>query len=157
MPKLIDHQEVQEKICQLLTEGHSLHAIVKMDGMPTKTTVLRWLKENPAFCVQYAHAREGQSELMADKMVEIALDPPKNADPQLLRVQMDAIKWAAGKMRPLKYGEPNLLKKMVDHEFERKMIDITPDKGEEEVQLLDKKQLARAVWAALYNPDKEKA
>ena len=149
--------DMADAICEQLMEGRSLHSICKQKDYPSIGTVMKWLRENPAFSQQYAHAREAQAEVMGDKVVSIAMEPEKNADPQMLRVQIDAIKWAAGKMRPLKYGEPNLLKKKVDAEFEREMINITPEKDDEEIRLLDKKQLARAVWAALYNPDKEKA
>jgi hypothetical protein len=60
--------------------------------------------------IKTAHTSSPQAELMGDRMIEIALDPPKNADPNMLRVQMDAIKWAAGKMRPAKYGAANSVK-----------------------------------------------
>lgn len=136
-----------DTICEQLMEGRSLHSICKQEGMPSIGTVMKWLRENPAFSTQYAHAREAQAEVMGDKMVQLALEPEKNADPQMLRVQIDAIKWAAGRMRPAKYGEANLIRKRADLEFEREMVNITPEASEDEnLPQLDRKQLARVIW-----------
>ena len=155
MPKLIDHSKVQDTICEQLTEGRSLHSICKDEDMPSIGTVMKWVRENTAFSQQYAHAREAQAEIMSDKMVQLALEPEKDADPQQLRMQMDAIKWAAGKMRPSKYGEANLLKRRADQDYDREMINITPTTDEGEVELLDKKELARVIWHTLFAPEEE--
>jgi hypothetical protein len=147
-------QDKADAICEMLMEGRSLREIVDMKDMPAMSTVLKWLRENSSFSSQYAHAREAQAELMGDKMVELALHPPKGQDPQMLRVQMDAIKWAAGKIKPAKYGEANLLRKRADLEFEREMIDITPQEAEERPPM-DRKQFARVMWYLLNAPAEE--
>ena len=156
MPKIIDHSKVQEEICNLLMNGKSLNSIVKMKGMPEKVTVLRWLRKDAAFCTQYALAREAQAELMGDKMVEFALEMPENADWQRVKMQMDAIKWAAGKLKPVKYGEANILKRRTDRQIDEELVNITP---EEEVNPIprDKKQLARVIWYMLNSPDEAAA
>ena len=148
-------EDLTEEICLLLTLGMSLRNICLKKEMPCIATVMKWLRLNPEFAAQYAHAREAQAELMGDRMVELALNPPKNADPNMLRVQMDAIKWAAGKMRPAKYGADQLLRRRADDDYDREMLNITPDEDPADVHRLDKKQLARVIWHTLLD-DEEK-
>ena len=148
-------EDLTEEICLLLMLGMSLRNICLKKEMPCIATVMKWLRLNPEFAAQYAHAREAQAELMGDRMVELALNPPKNADPNMLRVQMDAIKWAAGKMRPAKYGADQLLRRRADDDYEREMLNITPDEDPADVHRLDKKQLARVIWHTLLD-DEEK-
>lgn len=143
------------RICRKLASGVSLETICKPRLMPNIWTVYRWLNRHPEFSKDYARARELQAETMADRMVQIAMEDQGSKDPQMLRVKIDAIKWAAGKMRPTKYGEANLLKKRTDLEFEREMIDITPKPTDDE-HLLNKKQLARVIWHTLFSPEEDK-
>lgn len=146
-----------DAICEMVILGKPLQEICRAEGMPSEPTVYRWLEQFPAFRERYVRARELQAETMADMVVDVAMNAPASEDPSRIRAKMEALKWRAGRLKPAKYGEPNLIRRRADSEFEREMINITPDKDDEEVRLLDKKQLARAVWAALYNPDKEKA
>ena len=158
MPKIIDHDAVQEKICQQLMTGMSMREICQDKDMPHMETVMGWLRTNTAFSVQYAQAREAQAEMMADRMIEIALNPPTNMDAAVLRAQMEAIKWAAGKMKPAKYGADQLLRRRADDDYEREIINITPETDGGDVPRLDKKQLARVIWHTLMNgeePDDE--
>jgi hypothetical protein len=114
--------ETATKICTLLAEGMSLRAICKMDGLPDKTTVLRWLADDSEFCTQYARAREAQADEMADELLEIADDGTNDwmlrqgkdgADAwavngehiQRSRLRVDARKWLMSKLRPKKYGD----------------------------------------------------
>lgn len=74
-----------------------------MPGMPTKTTVYRWLASNPTFRDLYARAKEEQAESLADEIVSIADD--ETDDPQSRRVRVDARKWVAARLLPRKYGD----------------------------------------------------
>nr|WP_234902405.1 terminase small subunit protein [Agrobacterium rubi] len=89
--------------------------------MPCKTTVFKWLSQNAEFADQYARARELQADHYADEVAEIA-DTPKigkkikrTSDGKVeittfdmtehRRLQIDARKWLAAKLRPKKYGD----------------------------------------------------
>jgi hypothetical protein len=54
------HENAQ-KICELIIEGRSLRQISAIEGMPKMQTILDWLKADPEFLGQYAHAREETS------------------------------------------------------------------------------------------------
>lgn len=106
-------------------EGKSLRSICLQDGMPTKTTVFRWLQDDryAKFRDQYAYAREVQGDGYADETVDIADDGTNDymVDPETgetkydgdsvnrSRLRVDARKWAAGKLNPKKYGDKTLL------------------------------------------------
>ena len=95
-------------ICEQLADGKGLRAICRQDGMPTKTTVLRWLESDPEFRDQYMRAREIQADTLFDEILEIAdeiTDAEDNEHIQRSRLRVDARKWMAGKLRPKVYGE----------------------------------------------------
>lgn len=114
-------QEVGDKICQEMTLGRSLRSIVKDDGMPSMTSVLKWLVVHHNFAMQYARAREAQADALADEILDISDDGSndwmvandkdnagyrENGEAiNRSRLRIDARKWLAGKMRPKKYGE----------------------------------------------------
>lgn len=95
-------QETADKICEELADGKSLRTICKGDDMPSCGTVFRWLAERESFQEQYTRARETQADAIADEIIQIADDA---SDPAKARVQIDARKWYAGKVKPKKYGD----------------------------------------------------
>lgn len=73
--------ELGDSICQHLAEGRTLRKIADMDEMPVVSTILLWVVKGfrgeeayKAFSEQYSLAREAQSEMFMDEVVEIADD-----------------------------------------------------------------------------------
>ena len=112
-------QEIADAICERLADGESLRSICLDENMPRVPTVLRWLSTNEAFRSQYAHARELQADALADQILDISNTPVmgitettkewgleiKRSDMiEHRRLQIDARKWYAGKLRPKVYG-----------------------------------------------------
>lgn len=95
-------EETAYKICEQLADGMSLRKICAQEGMPDKTTVRRWLQQQDGFRTQYAQAREDQADHWADEIIDIA---DEAEDAGLARVQVDARKWVACKLKPKVYGE----------------------------------------------------
>lgn len=96
--------EVAEQICTRLADGESLRCICADEGMPGKTTLMRWLEDHAEFRDQYARAREQQADRYVEDTVEIA-DAASPESVHVARLQVDARKWAAAKLAPKKYGE----------------------------------------------------
>lgn len=94
--------EIADSICELLAEGESLRRICEAEEFPDRTTVRRWLKVNEEFRLQYAYARECQAETYAERIVDDAMVA---TDAAIGRLRMDALKWAASKLAPKKYGD----------------------------------------------------
>lgn len=114
-------EDVALIICDRLADGESLKAICEDGDMPARSTVFKWLAENKQFSDMYARAREEQADAIFDEIIAIAdtpmigektkTDKDGNVEVQTgdmiehRRLQVDARKWMAGKLRPKKYGE----------------------------------------------------
>lgn len=95
-----------EDICEKIANGRSLRSICAEDGMPTMSTVCKWLIENKEFSEQYARAREKQADYFAEEIIEIADSAEaESAAVSKAKLQIDARKWAASKIAPKKYGD----------------------------------------------------
>jgi hypothetical protein len=104
-------------MCQRLAEGESLRRMCSAEDMPNKATVLRWLALYDEFREQYARARELQTELMAEEILEIADDSsgdslvtqqgtrPNAEWIARSKLRVDSRKWLMSKLAPKKYGE----------------------------------------------------
>jgi hypothetical protein len=115
-------QETADAICEVLAQGRPLREAVDGDGMPTETTVYRWLETNESFRDQYARARSCAMERMADEIVEIADDSTgdtytdddgvERTDHEVIaraKLRVDTRKWLMSKLAPKKYGDKTLL------------------------------------------------
>ena len=113
-------QKVADEICERLANGESLRGICEDNAMPCKATVFKWLGQQPAFADQYARAREAQADALADEILHIADTPVigqktvskatgiEISEGDMIehrRLQVDARKWLAGKLRPKVYGD----------------------------------------------------
>lgn len=114
-------QDIADAICELLADGKALRTICEAEDMPHRATVFRWLAADPAFAEQYGKAREAQADALADDIVAIADECRKgtktvrkaNGDVEVTeidmieraRLQVDARKWVAAKLKPKKYGD----------------------------------------------------
>ncbi|WP_339731420.1 hypothetical protein [uncultured Pseudomonas sp.] len=121
---------VAAKLCAYIADGMSLRNVCKQPGMPSMTTVLRWLGDDAmaAFRMQYACAREAQADLLAEQILDIAdeectmvradkhgsNDDDGEGHTEVVfdstavarnRLRVDARKWLASKMAPKKYGD----------------------------------------------------
>lgn len=115
--------EIGHSICLLIAEGKSLRSICEAEGMPSKTTVMRWLQDDDKaeFRDQYARARESQAEHYLDEIIEIADDCTDDVEKIITqhgedyrikqsaiaraRLQIDTRKWTMSKLAPKKYGD----------------------------------------------------
>lgn len=77
-------------------------------------TIFNWLAKHPEFLDNYARAREAQADVYADEIIDITDEPAKivpttgavdSADVAQKRLQVDARKWLASKLKPKKYGD----------------------------------------------------
>lgn len=96
-------QEIAEEICERLSKGETLRTIIaSSDHLPDRTTIYDWLRKHESFANQYAQARAEQADYYAELIVD---ESYASHDAQIGRLRVDALKWAASKMAPKKYGE----------------------------------------------------
>ena len=97
--------DLAEAICAALGEGKALREICAHDGMPSVSTVFRWLEAREDFRERYARARDVQAQVVAEGGLLEAMKAGAALDPQAARVRFDAARWLAGKLAPKVYGE----------------------------------------------------
>lgn len=112
--------ELAAEICGLIAEGKSLRTIAATPGMPSATTIFRWLADEgkPEFREQYARAKAAQADMMAEDILNIADDGSNDTyidengnqrtDHDVVarsRLRVEARKWLASKFAPKRYGE----------------------------------------------------
>ena len=89
-----------------------------MPDMPSYRAVMEWLENYPAFARKYARARDIQTDLIAEEILDISDDSSRDwvtdqdgnrvVDHDHIsrtRLRVDSRKWMAGKLKPKKYGE----------------------------------------------------
>lgn len=100
-------EELADRICDALGNGKSLREICREDGIPDRSTVLRWMASNEDFAAKCARTREGpQADYLFDDMSEIESGVLSGTiDPNAARVVLSSKQWRASKLAPKKYGD----------------------------------------------------
>jgi hypothetical protein len=94
----------EARFVELIALGGTMRSVA--DELSVSPSLLcKWLADpsRKELREQYAHAREAQGDIYADRVVDTAMDP--TIDPAVARVRIDALKWAAGKRKPKVYGD----------------------------------------------------
>jgi hypothetical protein len=106
-PPLPFHEDAADQILEAIADGQGLVSFLKQrEDMPSYSTVMRWIRDNPEFAEMYTRACEDMADNDADKISDVAERVIRGEiDPQAARVAIDAYKWSAGKRRPRKYGD----------------------------------------------------
>lgn len=117
------NQKTADKFCGFLAIGESMRTVCARPGMPARTTIFKWLRENEEFTNQYARAKEEAADALVEEILDIADDGTndwmekfgKKGDSlgwvvngeavQRSRVRIDARKFLAMKLKPKKYGD----------------------------------------------------
>ena len=105
--------ELAERFCaEIATTTKGIRTICESDDMPSVSSILKWLNENQEFSTLYARAKEMQSELIVDEMINISDNRVNDDTPftganhiQRDRLMIDTRKWIASKLKPKKYGD----------------------------------------------------
>jgi len=104
-------EEVTKAIIDRISLDEGLAEICRSEGMPTETTVYRWLQTDDEFREDYVRARENQGHTVADKMGDLRKKVLSGeVPPDVARVAADLMKWEAGKRAAKYYGDAMLHK-----------------------------------------------
>lgn len=106
-------QEVFDELCVYLSMGESLRTACKHEGMPNKSSVLRWLAKMPELRNQYVRSKEEGADAIAEETFDIADEFPLSKEDgsvdggyiQYARHRTDIRKWYLSKIAPKKYGD----------------------------------------------------
>jgi hypothetical protein len=126
--------ELGERICARIAQGDSVRKACRGDGYPTWRTFMRWLatqdpepvpgtEEGPrpfdALRQQYARAREIRADARFERIDNVVHDMRQGKiNDRQARVEIDALKWQAGKENGRRYGEAVTLRGDKDNPVE---------------------------------------
>jgi len=113
-PKIYtDDHPVWQQIIDSMSGGLSLSSAIKAEGMPNWTTVQLRISTDDAFRAKYEKAVQDRADRLADEILDLAdapmpewlEGPGASAWVQQKRLQVDARKWVASKLKPRTYGD----------------------------------------------------
>ncbi len=98
--------DLADDLCEFISTGGTLIDWCEIQGNPSHTTILRWLRTDDSFSSQYARAREDQADYFADEIKKIAREcEADTAQIAKATLEINTNKWLAGKRKPKVYGE----------------------------------------------------
>ena len=128
--------KIGQTICDKIAEGKSVKVISSEMGI-NPDTVFKWLWRHPSFADKYALAREAQSEIFAQEMMEICDDPLSTSDQiNHARLRIDTRKWIASKLKPKKWGDKGIT--INNNTTDNRQVNVT----ESALKMLSNDQLA---------------
>ena len=102
-------KKIAESIIQAIAEGQSLRAVCRLNNMPARSTVMKWLIEYPEFSDQYKRACVFRADDIFEQMLEIAdgncPDSPDKKSVHRDKLRIDTRKWVLCRMVPKKYRD----------------------------------------------------
>jgi hypothetical protein len=113
-PAKFDRDVVWSTVLQHIADGASLtSALQRLQPSPSYWWAKDQLRRDPDLRGRYQEACEDRADRLAEELLELAdtaipegLDGPgKSAFVQKLRLQIDARKWIACKLKPRQYGD----------------------------------------------------
>lgn len=118
-------EELGTKVAELLAEDHTYEQIAKMEGMPSKSTIIRWLASDEAFETKCARARLIQADSIDDKIGSVIHETYKgDLAPDVARVVLGGMQWRAERKNPKRYGNSTTLKGDKDHPLATNVINV---------------------------------
>lgn len=103
-------------LIEIASTSKGLFKICEEKGLNVRS-FYRWIKEDEEKSHRYARARDEQADLLADQIISIADDRTGDlvdsefgqqgnaANVQRSKLQVEARKWIAAKLKPKKYGD----------------------------------------------------
>ena len=104
---------VWEEVVSRMATGKSLSSVLREPGMPPWATFNRMLRSNEQLRSIYDKAVQDRADKLADEIIELSdavmpeglRGPEASAWVQQKRLQVDARKWVASKLKPRTYGD----------------------------------------------------
>jgi hypothetical protein len=104
--KALYSEELATAFLDELASGKSLRKVCSKEGMPSIQTVLKWERENEAFALRYAQARDDRGMAFGEKIIDLVEDViASKIQVDAARLAIDSLKWTAARLAPKVYGD----------------------------------------------------
>ena len=99
-------EQAYQAVLDDLAGGLSSEVACRPAGRPSKSTILRRVRSDPEFALDYSQALEARAESRVDKLMQINERLELGTiDPQSARCISDNLRWLAGKDNPARYSD----------------------------------------------------
>lgn len=102
--------EIALRIAEEIAAGKTLVEVAALDGIPSRTTIYRWLAVYPKFFDAYERAREVSAQSFEDEALQMARDLAGTNDftgtkVQAYNIAMQQLRWSAARRDKARYGQ----------------------------------------------------
>jgi len=110
-------ENIFDSLIDKIENGMSLRSVLKLEEMPNKNTIYKWLEADETKKERYARATYERADTIFEEILQIAddssLDVVKSEQGEKInsefvarsKLKVDARKWVVAKMHPTKYGD----------------------------------------------------
>ena len=105
---LIASPELRDRICELLCDGVPMAVICRTPAMPSRSTVQRWRRDDPAFDRSCGFAQEQGYDLLAHRVVEEVEAAMKTRDVVMARLIFNVRRQQLARQAPAYLGNRGL-------------------------------------------------
>ncbi len=131
---------VMEKILMKIADGATLREISREAGMPTKSTVQRWIMKVPDLTAAWKAARELSAASLEDESLDMARVLKRQSDftgtkVRAFEVAMNQFRWSASHRDPATYGTTTTANVVVPIQINTS-LDLGDGKGTTSVKML---------------------
>jgi hypothetical protein len=121
-----------ERIMDEVMRGKTLTAISGIKGMPSLTTIHRWMRDDEEFQREYSRAVAARCHVIILEALEIADRPKENStEVSADRLRFDARLKVAGKLNPKSYGGKPVNEPAKEDKLDKVIVEIVRS-GEDE-------------------------
>ena len=96
--------ELRDRIFELLWDGVPLRVMCRADGMPSRATIYRWRKMDPAFDRQFRFSQEEGYRHLADLVFEEVERLFERSGPKVARLVFNLRRQQLARMNPRFFG-----------------------------------------------------
>ena len=110
-------ETIFDSIIDNIENGMSLRSVLKMEGIPNKNTIYKWLEADETKKERYARATYERADVIFEEILKIAdetindtieTENGEKINAEFVarsKLRVDARKWVVSKMHPTKYGD----------------------------------------------------
>lgn len=125
--------EMADRILKKLSEGESVSQICLASDMPNRSTVFLWSATHKEFSDRYLLALKGVGQICVDQLDDALRDMKQGiTDPVVGKIEIDTLKWKAGKFYPRMYGD----KQQIESKNENTNINVDVPLSEADMEIL---------------------
>ncbi len=94
-----------DEVCEWIASGKAITHLAR-DMDISYNALITWVNTDDERARRYAHARDDQADTFADEIVTLADGAgTESGEVNKARLQIDARKWVASKLKPKRYGD----------------------------------------------------